>query len=109
MPSHARPASAAPYETLTLTQLGARALLLGVMALAFVTAMLTPAVGGIGDLPGHVLDKLQGDTPPKRTVPVKPEVVYTKAQKASFRRTASFVAAREVGVHEWPSRDNRGA
>lgn len=99
------PVGTRTVPSLTATQFGMRALLLGGLAMIFVTAMLSPAVDGLVDLPDHMLGKLDGGTPAVKRAPAAP--VLTKAQRAAMRFTAVRSAALEVGVREWAN-DNRG-
>lgn len=99
------PAGTRTVPSLTATQLGVRVLVLGGLALVFVTAMLSPAVDGLGDLPDHVLGKIDGGTPALKRAPAPPPL--TAVQRAKIRYTVVRTAAHEVGVREWAN-DNRG-
>jgi hypothetical protein len=75
-------------------------LVVGAISTAFVVFMLSPSIGGLVSLPGHVLDR---PAPAKRAAP-RP---LTAKQKVVARRTAIHAALTQVGVRERAG--NRGA
>ena len=75
-------------------------LVMGAVVTAIVVFLMSPAIGGLTSLPGHVLDR---PAPTARATAPR----LTAAQRVAARRTAVRVAIGQVGVRERPG--NRGA
>lgn len=75
-------------------------LVMGAIFTTVIVFLMSPAMGGLSSLGGHVLDR---PAPVVRTAPVRR---LTPAQRMTARRTAVRVALSQVGVRERPG--NRG-
>ena len=80
---------------------GLQWLVLGAILTTVVVFLMSPAIGGLASLPGHILDR---PVPIRERATAKP---LTAAQRMAARRTAVRVAIGQAGVRERPG--NRGA
>lgn len=85
---------------------GLAALALGAFVSAMIMVLLAPSMNGLVGLPGHTIGK-DGTGNQVRAERSAPPL--TLAQRGLVRRKAVFVAAKEVGVAEWPNRSNYSA
>ncbi len=76
-------------------------LVMGAIFTTVIVFLMSPAMGGLTSLPGHVLDR------PAPAVRVAPTPRLTARQRVIARRTSVRVALTQVGVRERPG--NRGA
>lgn len=72
-------------------------LLVGAGLTIFMMFLMSPAVGGLRGLPGHVLDRPDEPAPVARA-PVQPQL--TARQKTVARKTSVKVALQQVGARE---------
>lgn len=75
-------------------------LVVGTVATCLAVYLMSPAIGGLGSLPGQVLDR------PAEATGAKPAPRLTARQKVVARRTSVRAALTQVGVRERPG--NRG-